>query len=261
MSYDPAWPADHAHAAAAKFREQFTGLKSLIDAVPGGAQGPKGDKGDPGSVGGQGPAGADGRGLNVRGDWDGALTYNRGDLVAYGGQLYVCFADGLSGSSPDPDIINWRLLSITGPRGSDGGSGPFNDPVFFNNTVFLGLQMLKFDTLRDSGSGEAAAVLSASDDGCGPLLRLVCRRSGADQCAPRLDFGGVTDGMGAPTAQDGDLMSWRAGDQTVHPIRNDTARNPVSLPDLSLEFSDPPTKAECEALRDYVISLVSNIRR
>ena len=51
MTFDPTWPPDHAHAAASKFRQQFTGLSDLIAAVPAGPpgpQGPKGDQGDPG---------------------------------------------------------------------------------------------------------------------------------------------------------------------------------------------------------------------
>ena len=40
-----------------------------------------------------------------------------------------------------------------------------------------------------------------------------------------------------------------------------TANNPLSLPPCAVTFSDPPTKSECEALRDWVNSAFDALRR
>jgi hypothetical protein len=75
MPYDPAFPPFNADLISAQWRDQFHGIKDLIDAgAPGpqgpqgpqGNQGPQGDdgaqgpQGDPGAQGPQGNAGADG---------------------------------------------------------------------------------------------------------------------------------------------------------------------------------------------------------
>jgi len=72
-----------------------------------------GPQGSPGSPGDPGPN------FNMRGDWDGGASYNRGDVVAYGGNIYVSFEDYISGTPPDQDG-RWKLLSITGPAGAPG---------------------------------------------------------------------------------------------------------------------------------------------
>ena len=46
MSYNPALPANNSPLVSAEMRGQFTGLKTLIDAVPAGPQGPQGDPGE-----------------------------------------------------------------------------------------------------------------------------------------------------------------------------------------------------------------------
>ncbi len=63
MPYDPNYPPTNAPLESAPMREQFTGLKDLIDAIPAGPQGPEGPpgpEGPEGPVGSDGPAGADG---------------------------------------------------------------------------------------------------------------------------------------------------------------------------------------------------------
>ena len=51
MPYNSAFPTEHTEILAEEFRDQFHGLKDLIDAVPAGPPGPKGDKGDAGAPG------------------------------------------------------------------------------------------------------------------------------------------------------------------------------------------------------------------
>jgi hypothetical protein len=48
-------------------------------------------------------------------------------VVAYGGNIYVSFADGVSGPPPDQDP-RWKLLTIVGPAGAAGSQGPAGDP-------------------------------------------------------------------------------------------------------------------------------------
>ncbi len=57
MAYDPNFPPTNAELISADFRNQFQGLKTLIDAVPAGPPGPQGDVGPQGPAGAQGPQG------------------------------------------------------------------------------------------------------------------------------------------------------------------------------------------------------------
>jgi hypothetical protein len=75
MPYDPNFPASHAELTSPAFREQFNGLRDLIDSIPVGPQGepgPEGPQGPPGDPGGPqgppgpaGPPGADGEVTNA----------------------------------------------------------------------------------------------------------------------------------------------------------------------------------------------------
>ena len=64
MAFDPTLPLTNSKILSAEMRSQFTGLKSLIDAVPVGPVGPPGSpgaagaQGVPGDTGPQGPAGS-----------------------------------------------------------------------------------------------------------------------------------------------------------------------------------------------------------
>ena len=51
MAFDPTLPANKSKIRSLELRNQFTGLKTLIDAVPAGPPGPQGPQGDPGGVG------------------------------------------------------------------------------------------------------------------------------------------------------------------------------------------------------------------
>ncbi|MFA6561611.1 MAG: hypothetical protein WCV00_06850 [Verrucomicrobiia bacterium] len=84
-------------------------------AIANGPQGPAGGPGEPGPN------------FNMRGDWEAWSGYNRGDVVAYNGNIYVSFADGVSGPPPDQDG-RWKLLTIVGPSGPAGSQGPAGDP-------------------------------------------------------------------------------------------------------------------------------------
>ena len=55
--FDPTYPPTNAPLQSAPMRDQFNGLKDLIDAVP---QGPPGPEGPEGPQGPEGPSGADG---------------------------------------------------------------------------------------------------------------------------------------------------------------------------------------------------------
>lgn len=57
MPFNPTLPADHSDILSAELRNQFNGLKTLIDAVPAGPAGPTGATGPQGT---QGPAGSTG---------------------------------------------------------------------------------------------------------------------------------------------------------------------------------------------------------
>lgn len=85
MPYDPSFPATDALLVSAEFRNQFHGLKDLVDAVPAGLPGPQGVVGPQGVAGPQGNDGPQGP------------QGNNG-------------SDGATGPQ--------------GPQGNDGGTGP-----------------------------------------------------------------------------------------------------------------------------------------
>jgi hypothetical protein len=134
MPYDPNFPTENTIARASLMRAQLNALKAQIDATPAGPQGPagldgapgapgaKGDKGDPGEPGAPGPS------FNMRGDWQSWDVYNRGDLIAYNGNLYIAFADALSGPPPDGDT-RWKLLTLIGPAGPAGADSTVPGPA------------------------------------------------------------------------------------------------------------------------------------
>ncbi len=60
MPFNPNLPANNSPIISAELRNQFNGLKTLIDAVPAGPQGPQGIQGPagpPGNDGAEGPQG------------------------------------------------------------------------------------------------------------------------------------------------------------------------------------------------------------
>lgn len=99
------------------------------EAGPVGPQGPQGLQGPPGIQGPQGlPGEAGPRGLNWRGAWDAAATYQRDDAVQQDGSAYVCIAgDPVTGAAPADAPALWTLLAsrgAAGPQGAQGIAGP-----------------------------------------------------------------------------------------------------------------------------------------
>ena len=149
MPYDPNFPPHGAELISADFRDQFHGIKDLIDAgVPGpqGPQGPQGSQGDPGPMGPQGNNGNDGATgpqgnpgadgapgpQGVQGPAgpsvaavivDGVSTLNPGDAATVtagfdGTSAHFTFGipRGAAGNDGAP--------GIQGPKGDDGAQGP-----------------------------------------------------------------------------------------------------------------------------------------
>ncbi len=109
MPFDPTRPLNNSPVSAAELRNQFTGLKDLIDTVPAGPPGPqgeKGEKGDQGEPGAQGDAGADGRHVvNVSDNGSGQAIIEMSDSTTYG-----------------------PFTVASGPQGDQGEQGPQGDP-------------------------------------------------------------------------------------------------------------------------------------
>jgi hypothetical protein len=102
MSFDPTKPVEGTEIDAAELRNQFNGLKTLLDAVPAGPPGPQGPAGAEGAPGAQGPQGNDGRSVvNVYDDGMGRAVVQMSDGTTYG-----------------PFTI------ASGPAGADGAPGP-----------------------------------------------------------------------------------------------------------------------------------------
>jgi hypothetical protein len=60
MPFNPALPTFGSPITSAELRDQFNGLKDLIDTIPVGPPGPEGPEGPPGPQGADGNQGADG---------------------------------------------------------------------------------------------------------------------------------------------------------------------------------------------------------
>ena len=120
MAFDPNKPAFKTPVRSQELRDQFNGLKDLIDAVPVGPPGPAGQDGP------TGPTGPPGPNFTMRGNWQPGMQSYAGDVVAYDGQVYVAMAEFYS-AQPGVDP-NWKLLSIVGPSGADGATGAEGPP-------------------------------------------------------------------------------------------------------------------------------------
>lgn len=127
-----------------------------------------------------------------------------------------------------------------GPQGPPGPpiSSPLTSPAVFDAPVYLGNQQLKFDMMRDiGGSGEWALRLSGIASSGGPMLAVAGRMAGADRYEHHVDFGGLNDGGGMPTVQDGDLLRfdgmsqiWKPWHVTVRTVQVlDENGNPITI--------------------------------
>ena len=128
MPYDPSFPPHGADLVSAQWRDQFHGIKDLLDAVPAGPPGPQGIPGNDGAdgvPGPQGPQGADGMQgpQGVQGNpgpqgpsfaqaaVDGVSTLNPGESATVG----VSF-DGIN--------AHFTFGIPRGAIGADGNQGP-----------------------------------------------------------------------------------------------------------------------------------------
>jgi hypothetical protein len=185
MPFDPAIPAPNAEATSAMFRNQFNGLKELIDAVSGvtsavvdavntlpagspasvmvsvsgsvlhlsfdlpqGSDGPPGANGSNGSDGAQGPPGNDGAQGPPFTNFvvDGVSTLNPGDNATVQANYDGSAVRLLFG-------IPRGFQGDAGPSGSDGAQGPPGPP--FANAVVDGVNTLN--------PGDAATVNTSFD--------------------------------------------------------------------------------------------------
>jgi len=231
MAYDPNYPIDDSNIKAFEFRNQFHGIKDLIDAVPAGAKGEKGDKGDPGvglpgqngSDGQPGQNGADGRSLNPRGEWDGMTTYNRLDLVTYSGNMFLC-----NTAAPAAQPRHGFALDTGASHRLRRHHLPRHQRRCISGRVMIQQSEMHVMTNNDTGSGEEGIALRADTSTGTPLPILATRRSGMDIAAIKLDFAGTADGMGNPSVQHGDLYVFDGMSQSVKPFRGVTQDVQVS---------------------------------
>jgi hypothetical protein len=108
MSFDPTKPVEGTEIDAAELRNQFNGLKALVDAVPAGPPGPQGPQGAQGSEGPQGPEGR--HVVNVYDDGYGRAIVQMSDGSTYGPYSIA--------SGP------------VGPQGVQGPPGPAGEVTF-----------------------------------------------------------------------------------------------------------------------------------
>ena len=83
---------------------------------PQGLQGPAGEKGDKGDTGLAE--------LNIKGNWDVAITYALNDFVNYDGKAYVSMVAANVGLQPDTNPDAWMQFAVEGARGPQGIQGP-----------------------------------------------------------------------------------------------------------------------------------------
>jgi hypothetical protein len=169
-------------------------------------------------------------------------TYNRLDLVSYSGGSYVCGEDGLTGVSPGMDP-RWTQIQVAG--GGDpfpytgnpviNGDPEINGNIKNNGTTYtagVGIGMTDI-----GGSGESG-VRHGTDTSTGiPLPTVTIRNGGSTVFQIKQDFGGLIDGMGTPTVQDGaiyrvdlttgTLKPWNVTVRTVQVL--DENGNPVTI--------------------------------
>ena len=174
---------------------------SAIVPIPG----EKGEKGDPGKDGSdgqpgiQGPPGADGAtapAANLCGAWVAGQGYNKSDAVVFNGLMYLATTAIMSPWSQPDTNPEWQLLTIIGPQGEAGGMNfPVTTDAVFQARVMIQQSELHLMTNTDTGSGESAAFIAATDHGSGPVVQIGARVSGADAFRHDLDLGnGVQHG-------------------------------------------------------------------
>ncbi len=232
-TYDPSFPVDNAVAYADELRAQLNALNNQdtatnqrIDNLPPPVPGPKGDKGDPGESivgppGSQGPAGNDGArgpvgpGYNMCGAWVAGQNYNAGDAVSFNGLQYAAQTTIMSPWTQPDTNPEWLQVSIVGPQGEAGGMNfPVTTDAVFQARVMIQQSELHITTNPDTGSGESAAFIAATDHGAGPVVQIGARASGADTFRHDLDL--------ANGVQHGDIPQFDDASKAWRPTRGVT---------------------------------------
>jgi hypothetical protein len=274
MAYDPNYPIDGSDIRAFEFRNQFHGLKDLIDAgVPGpqgipgndgatgpqgiqgndgsqGIQGPQGMPGNDGAPGIQGPPGADGTPggppgpagadgapgprINFRGDWL-PQTWVVDDGVNYNGNVYLCIENTSDNLPPDASAA-WQILAITGPKGDPGDPG------------------------NDGGIGPQGVEGPRGEAGIGLNFKGAWAPNGYDVGEAVVHENVLyvavvmfTSVLPPPE----DIGNWQI---ITFPLA-ETARNPAAIAPLSGPVSDPPTQGEVQSMYDKINELIAVLKR
>lgn len=212
MPYDPTKPVNGDIVDADELRAQFTGLKSLIDAVPAGPAGPQGVAGPPGPTGPTGAPGAAG-------------------------------AMGPAGEQGPP--------GETGPAGADGAAGPQGDPGVPGPAGAQGPAFASavVDAVTTVAPGDPATVTSSFDGSVVHLSFGIPAGTPGEPGAqgPAGDPGGPQgpEGPMGPMGPQGEQGPPGAtGDVSTAQLNAavaTTAQNPAGLAPFSGSFSDPPT--------------------
>ena len=286
MPFDPDLPRSGTKMRSGEVRDNFIALKSLIDAVPAGQQGPPGLKGEPGEQGlagadGQpgangadstvpGPAGADGRSVvEVYDSGDGRAMIRMSDGTIYGPFIVASGPAGQQGSNgadstvPGPAGPEGRHVTNVRDNGdgraiidmSDGGSyGPF--------VVAGGPPGSQGERGSDGGQGPAGndgrSIVNVRDSGDG---RAIVDMSDGGSYGPFTVAGGPAgppgnDGATGPQGIPGEVTSQQLSDAI-----GGTSANTNGVQLLGLTVSDPPTQSEMQAIANKLDELINAQRR
>ncbi|MCX7009921.1 MAG: hypothetical protein NTY53_22215 [Kiritimatiellaeota bacterium] len=231
-------------------RNQFNGLKALIDAIPAGqvgpagpagrdgvdgAPGPQGIQGPPGNDGAQGPQGPAGTfGTNLRGAWDAGTVYYPGEVVNYNGACYCCVSQTAPGILPDSPFEQygmwyWTALGGKGDAGPQGEQGPQgNDGRYIVNVY-------------DDGMGRATIEMN-----------------------DMTTFGPFTIASGPQGNQGNDGPQGPQGEVSAQQLSDaiaGTSANTNAIAQLGMTVSDPPTQFEMQTIANKLDELIAALRR
>ena len=122
MAFDPTKPADSTRVKADELRNQFNGLKALIDAIPAGPPGPEGPQGPAfssvqiGSVMTGTPGSPAGAQVSVFGNnVELSFTIPAGDTGAPGEVSNATLAGEISGTARNPNTVAPLSIGTTDP--------------------------------------------------------------------------------------------------------------------------------------------------
>jgi hypothetical protein len=234
MPFDPDWPSYKAPNSSAKWREQLTSLKSLIDSVPIGNQGPEGPPGPqgtegppgpPGMTGPQGEQGLTGNGIaNVYDDGSGRAVVQMSDGTLYGPFTIVSGPQGIPGPM--------GMQGDVGPEGPQGPQGYTGNP---------GPSGVGIGNVTDNGSG-LAIVHTTDGNSYGPFT------IASGPTGPQGEQG--------PIGPQGEVSAQQLADAIAG-----TANNVNAIEPMNLSVSDPPTQAEVQAVVDKLNELINALKR